>query len=506
MAQIQSTTVGSTGEKMSKVSMRLFGMPYQMPHTVDPRDKSINPAIGKNYLEKFVIEAPVLTIIPGDPVFLPEFHGGTNKAGAAVALLEASGDGDGGKFANFASGFNKDDNNIRLYDFRKSYKEYMRYVNLLCRVGAGYLDLDAEVNFGKGSTKLQNYDWKQYKWTDAGSNVQNFVNWIAGALKSHTPVGVNDDGEEDAANGMSFLEVLNDYDFVQFYIDPDSISNDDMGNSSSESMMKGLFDGISGKTRELAWMMRNGEATSNMAQWASESVNDLGAFVTEALTGDSAGVSSLTTAVSRIINLSSNVVMGENVIIPNIYSSSSYNKSGFSATIHLKAPYGNVLSYYLDVYVPLMHLVALTIPRQSSPNTYSSPFLCKSFVEGSWTCNLGLVSGLSISKNNESRSINGLPSEVDVTIQFEDLYATLSMNPTSEPNQFAKNPSLVEYLATNCGVSLTKANAEKKVGTYFNSIINAVTDAPGNAWGAATNAMYEGTIGRLRSLLGLGYH
>ena len=41
--------VGTTGEKMSKVSMRLFGMPYQLPHTVDPRDKGINHAIGKHF-------------------------------------------------------------------------------------------------------------------------------------------------------------------------------------------------------------------------------------------------------------------------------------------------------------------------------------------------------------------------------------------------------------------------------------------------------------------------
>lgn len=501
---IPSNSVGNTGEKMSKVSMRLFGMPYQMPYTVDPRDKAINPAIGKNYLEKFLLEAPILTIIPGDPVFLPEYHGSVNKTGAAVALIEAAGTE---KFDQLLGGAGNNDNNIRLYDFKKSYREYMRYVNLLCRVGAGYLDIDASVNFGKGSKNLQSYNWAEYKWTDAGTNVQNFGRWVAGALKSKIGVSMADDGREDAADGMTFAEVLNDYDYVQFYIDPESISNDDMGNSSSESMMKGLFDGISGKTRELAWMLRNNETTSNMANFAQGTTDELTSMITEALTGNgtgaTAGLSSVSTALTRILNLSSNVVMGENVIIPNIYSNSSYNKSGFSATIHLKAPYGNVLSYYLDVWVPLMHLVAFTIPRQSSPNTYSAPFLVKSFVEGSWTCNLGLVSGLSISKSNESRSINGLPSEVDVTIQFEDLYSTLSMNPTSEPNKFLKNPSLVEYLATNCGVSLTKANAEMKAKTYVNTLVNAITDAPGNALGAVSSTLFENSIGRLRSLFGL---
>ena len=137
---LSSTKVGSTGEKMSKVSMRLFGMPYQMPYTVDPRDSSLNTAIGKNYLEKFVLEAPVLTIIPGDPVFLPEYHGGVNKTGAAVALLEAAGSD---KMSPFLSEAGNNNNDIRLYEFKTSYREYMRYVNLLCRVGAAYLDIDA---------------------------------------------------------------------------------------------------------------------------------------------------------------------------------------------------------------------------------------------------------------------------------------------------------------------------------------------------------------------------
>ena len=475
----------NTGDNITKVSMRLFGMPYQMPYKVDPRDKAVNSAIGKNYLEKFIIEAPILTVIPGDPLFMPE-SSGSKKAGAAKALLQAA---DSGKFGDIIS--KTGGNNIRLYDFEKAYRQYMKYVNLLCRVGASYLDLNASISINGSSTQLQNFDWKKYKWNNVTSNPQNFVNWISGKITTQPSTA-------GSGSDSSITEVLNDYDYVQFYIDPDSISNDDMGNASSESMMKGLFDGVGSKTKELAWMLRNSDAWGDMTNFATESVEDLSAFITEALTGTPGD--SLTTAISRIINLSSNVVMGENVIIPNIYSNSTYNKSGFSATIHLKAPYGNKLSYYMDVFVPMMHLVALTIPRQSSSNTYSSPFLCKSYVEGSWSCNLGLVSGLSIAKSNESRSIHGLPSEVDVTIQFEDLYSVLSMNPTTDIGAFAKNPSLIEYLATNTGVSLTKANAEKKIKTIFDSVVAGVLDVPGNAFGAAANSIFEASIGRLRGL------
>ncbi len=492
-----SRLIGNTGERMSKVSMRLFGMPYQMPPTVDIRDASINPAIGRSYLEKFLMEAPILTIIPGDPVFLPEYHGNESKLGAAQALLSFA--DDSSKFAQFRKGFGKHDNDLRLYDFKKAYREYMKYVNILCRVGAGFLDLNSNFTINGSTVDFQSFDWKKYKWTNSGSNPQNFLNWLGGSFKSSKQVLTEDD-MTDYDEGMSFAEVLNDYDFIQFYIDPESTSGDDMGNTSSESKLKGLFDQGSDMTKEFAWMMKNSEMTGDMAKWATENAQDLSSYLTEALSGGDGALSSISSALSRIINLSGNVVMGENIMIPNIYQNSQYNKSGFSATIHLKAPYGNVMSYYLDVFVPMMHLLALTIPRQSSPNTYSSPFLCKSFVEGSWTCNLGLVSGLTFTKNNEARSINGLPSEVDVTIQFEDLYSTLSMNPSSEPIKFAKNSSLIEYLATNCGMSLTKPNAEKKVDVMWNTLLRTFTDAPGNVTGTVLSAAYENTIGKLRSL------
>ena len=497
--------MASTGENMAKVSMRLFGMPYQLSNIVDPRDSKINNAVGKNYLEKFLLEAPILTIIPGDPIFLPEYHGAADKSGVAIALIDAANGGErGSKFAAIKNGLKSDTSDLRLYDFKKSYLEYIKYVNLLCRVGASYLDIgDYQMTINGETKSLASFDWKRYKWTNAGTNAENFMRWVKTSFLSTAETLFDGSSDtEDSAGGMNFTEVFNDYNFVQFYIDPESTSGDDMSNSSTESMLKGLFDSVGSKTKELAWMMRNGQMTSDLMGVIDEGTSELSTVITEALSGGESATGSLASALSRVINLSGKVVLGENVVIPNIYNNSSYNKSGFSATIHLKAPYGTVLSYYMDIYVPMMHLLALTIPRQSTPNTYSSPFLVKSFVEGSWTCNLGLVSGLTISKNNETRSINGLPSEVDVTIQFEDLYSTLSMNPSNEPVNFIKNSSLVEYLATNCGMSLTKANVDKKIEFIWSTMLNALTDAPCNAYAAVSDAIFENTIGTLGSLLG----
>ena len=78
------------------------------------------------------------------------------------------------------------------------------------------------------------------------------------------------------------------------------------------------------------------------------------------------------------------------------------------------------------------------------------------------------------------------------------------MNPSSSPVQFVRNSSLVEYLATNCGMSLTKPNAEKKINMLYESVaLSSINDVPGNIFGAALSGVYENTIGRLRSLFSI---
>ena len=142
---------------------------------------------------------------------------------------------------------------------------------------------------------------------------------------------------------------------------------------------------------------------------------------------------------SRIFSLASNVVKGENMIMPDIYQQSSYDKS-FSFTVHLKSPYGTKFGYFMDICVPLMHLIGLALPKQTTANTYGAPFLIKAYCEGVFTCNLGIIESISIQKGvNSAFSTDGLPTEVDVTLQIKDLYSDLSMSPQSSPLLFVNN-------------------------------------------------------------------
>lgn len=478
-----------TGESLSKLGMRLFGLPYQFPPAVDPRVNNLSSAVGKKFTENILLEGPVCTIIPGKPKYLAGKSKET-KRNVSTALIEAA----KGSFSSLSQLI--EDNTVddmRIYDFERSYTEYMQYVNVLCRVGAAYLNITDKIYVGSKAYTFQQYDWKNYRWNSdaersfiertstALSNLQRTTKstkYKSGWKNTVNPSSNTINWASDTNEESIIEDMLTNYNYVQFYIDPDIGSSDSVSNATSESQLKSLFDSGSSMMKEIAFMANSGGIdTSTFEKFADDSSSSVASFVDETLGSSSSIVGSAGNALSRIINLSGDVVKGSNIMIPDIYQSSSYS-SPKSITVHLRAPYGSKLGYYLDIFVPMMHLLALALPRAESANSYSSPFLVKAYVEGLFTCNLGIVTDISIQKVPESFTADGLPTAVDVTLNIADLYSDLTMTPSSKPLQFINNTSLVEFLATNCGMSLTKPNYEEKYKALISTVTSAFTDIP----------------------------
>ena len=454
-------------------------MPYQFPSAVDPRVSGISTRVGKKFTENIMLEAPVCTIIPGEPKYLPG-SSKTKQITTASALLEAQG-GNFSALDTVLKGNKKE--NMRLYDFANNYTEYMKYVNVLCRAGATFLGLDETIYAGSKEYSFQRYDWRNYRWNvNANQSLTKKTKSVVSNL-----FGKNDKsskskkfkmGVEDGKEG-SLKEVLTNYNYVQFYVDPDVSPSESLQNSTGESSMKSLLDNGSSLMKEVAfWANSGGIDTKAFETFSTESLAALQSGVNGIL-----GQNTASGVLSRIINLGGSALKGHNIVIPDVYQNSQYSKS-YSITVHLKAPYGTVLGYYMDIFVPMMHLLALAMPKQESANSFSSPFLVKAYVEGVFSCNLGIVDSININKVAESWSVNGLPSEVDVTLNITDLYSDLTMTPSSAPKNFINNSSLIEYIATNCGMSLTAPNFEKKFSNIINTVVSAFTDIPGSIKGA----------------------
>lgn len=252
----------------------------------------------------------------------------------------------------------------------------MKYVNVLCRAGATFLELNDKID----GVPFQQYDWKNYRQTAESyqSAAGKVTNAAANAVKNAVSKGIKKlSGNEflmDTNNSEDDVEetenLLTNYNYVQFYIDSSVNCDDSMSNATSESQLKSMFDSGSNLLKDIAFMMNSGGMDSNtLDEFANASVDALNSGL-QTVAGNG---NTITTALTRVINLSGSIIKGDNIIMPDIYQSSSYSKT-YNITVHLKTPYGTKLGYYMDIFVPMMHLIALGLPRQASSNTYSSPF------------------------------------------------------------------------------------------------------------------------------------
>lgn len=483
-----------TGDQLLKVSMNMFGMPYQFHDAVDPRVSNVSRVLGNNFAKKIVLEAPIATLIPGEPTYLP----GNKSARERTATALLDGNGNFEALSKILDSGDLDD--LRLYDFKPAYVEYMGYVNSLCNAGAAFLGLDDEVYVGNTAYNFQNFNWMKYRWNDEasktlGSRFATAVDSIKyGSGKKGFKMGEGGGGWE------ALSSLATNYQYVQFYIDPEQIGGDNLTNSTSESQMKSIFDQGSSTMRELAFMANSGGVDANaFTSFAEDSVSALSQGISQIIgNGQNIAVQGAG-LLNRLINLSGDIIKGHNIIIPDIYQNSSYTKGSASITVHLKTPYGTKLGYYLNIFVPMMHLMALAMPRMKSSNSYGSPFLLKLYVEGLTSINLGICSDISIQKVTDTLSVDGLPTEVDVTLTVQDLYSDLCMVPASAPVQFAENSSLIEFLATNCGMSLTKPNYKTKFDMLVNAVIAKFSNIPATM-GAEVEQLIREKLDRLGKL------
>jgi hypothetical protein len=78
--------------------------------------------------------------------------------------------------------------------------------------------------------------------------------------------------------------------------------------------------------------------------------------------------------VDMILAKASGLLAGSRMVFPEIWTDSSFSRS-YSCSMKLNSPYGNNLAIYLNIIVPICHLLCLTLPRENFNNMYYSPFI-----------------------------------------------------------------------------------------------------------------------------------
>lgn len=394
----------------------IYGAPYQFMNSVDPRVSGSQ--IGAKYAEKIVSRMPLLFLVPCKQVFMPGYNSSQQEM-ALDALL------------NGTESANSITKGGRYYSVEYDDTVYYGYVDTMASELAHYLGIaDQKVNLYGSDVSIGNIDW------------QSAVN---SSLSSYVKAP----------------------EAVVFYLDGLASISDSFSNGTTESSLASTINGFSDQAKEIQFLLGDNSALASMVDSMKESVSGALSGLSGAITDSTGGMlrDLASTGVSTILT-------GGKIVFPKIWADSSFDRS-YSFDIKLRSPDHDSTSIFFNILVPYIHLLAMTLPKgiNSNPNGYTSPFLVKAYCKGLFNIDMGLITGMSVTRGAECQwNDDGLPTQMDVSIDIADLYSSLFM--TSDKGVFANwavvnNTAMMDYIANLAGLNVAEPELMRKL-TMFN--------------------------------------
>lgn len=456
---LQKNIDKSLSEYMNN-GIRIIGAPHQFIKQTDPRYGSSE--LGRTFAKKIMFEAPLAYMKPGVPEFLPGTNSSFREAfkGAVTAIED---DSKKKALTKLLEDTGKD--TIRYYGIKPAYSKFMSHVNALCRILAVLQGVDkVKVPWARGNATFGNYDWRLYKMESRYGNL---------TLKS-SGNGFGDifgKAKTSIINGITGNITLDDYEYIRYFAQPESSYSTSFSNSTTSSMLESITSQLEGMARELNTIgaitgisaTKIGDAAATMTDNVLQAVGDYGG---ELLPG-----------IERITSSIGNVLLGGHIVLPEQWGGSSWDND-FSFSVHLSCPYGNKLSKYIHIGVPMMFFLASVLPLHMSPNVISSPYLFQCFMPGFFDSDMCMVTSVSFDKSTDGISMgNTLPSEVKVNVGIKDLYSSLSMPNAHNIGDWMSNTGMMEFLATQAGVDISKQKLNTSFKLFTELLNNKITDS-----------------------------
>ena len=433
---VEEETQDSLLERMMSTTMSgVEGLPYQFLPTVDTRlnktgRSTEDSMIGRKYAEKIMGRLPLLFLTPGKPQALADFSK-EDKQNVITMLLDNTFDED------LINGEG------RYYNITFAYDEYFRYLNCMLGAVIVYLGLfDEEIPINGKLQKLGTFDWSKE---------------------------MNDD----------FKTFFSAKENIIFYLDNFSSVSESFSNDTTESSIASQINGVSDTANELRFLLAgNNSVLGKISDNVTDAVSSVTTALSEAL-GELGGgiVGSLAdTGINTLVN-------GGKIVFPQIWSNSSYSRS-YSLDIKLRSPDHDSLSIFLNVIKPYCKILAMTLPRimenesHYNANGYMSPFLVKAFSKGMFNIDMGIISSLSVTKGAECQwNDDGLPTQIDISIDITDLYSSLAMsgfentginvlNAGKQLIKIVNNTAYMDFLANMAGLNVGTMSIGRRIKMY----------------------------------------
>lgn len=463
--EYNESSYGSSFFKNQDV-LGLFGVPYQfMPH-VDPRlnynlagssdylvSTEAYKGLGKEYAEHIVEDLPLLFLAPGLPSFMTKY--GEQDRETIIDRFSNTVVG----IANMTGTDELKKNTGKYYTFEYATPEYYKYVNPACRIAAGYM--------GLGREEIKGVSFERVNWMEI---TMGTLNSIFGNLADVTS-----------------------YTSIPFFIESETQITESFSNDTSESSIASTIDSFSSMGKEAAFILGYSQAAVGVT--AIETSADQQQMFDD-LSQMLSGLSSGNRWISNIMNNLTSVATGGRLIFPKIWNDSGFSRS-YDVTIKLRSPDMDKKSLYLNIIVPFLHLLCMTIPRQidGNPNGFFSPFLVRAIYKGFFNIDMGIITSMSVTKGDTAQwTPDGIPSSIDVNLTITDLYENISMTKTEATNlkyDTMDNTNMMDYIANLCGINIYTPEVGRTIRMwYVNNFLDRASSAVDiGLWGNLQNSI-----------------
>jgi len=249
---------------------------------------------------------------------------------------------------------------------------------------------------------------------------------------------------------MGKAELADGSAFVCFRVNNTGTSSESFSSTTKQSDLQGMINSRSSQSRGMRFSFANGNVSDDAL---SKAIGGIIGAVKDTAMGVADGFQ-----ISGIAALWGSAFID----IPEHWDDSTFSGATSNFTIQLRSPYGNKLSRYNNLMVPLTMLLAGVLPLSTGKHSYTSPFLCELWNKGRTQVRLGMITELSVSRGegNLGWTQDDEPLGIDVTFTVKDLSTMLHMPITSESfinpfaTIFAEDSSYSDYLAVLSSLSM----------------------------------------------------
>lgn len=238
--------------------------------------------------------------------------------------------------------------------------------------------------------------------------------------------------------------------YVGFRIDRSVDASESFSNSTSPSEFAQTFnDGVRNANNQQLKSILSGTTGIGI-------VDGLLSQAKSIFQGAADAISSMT-GVDFFTNLGSAVISGAYLDIPEQYAGSDFGKS-HSINLQLRSPYGDMISIYQSIIVPLSMILSGCLPRAGGDNSYVQPFLCRVYCKGMFSVPMGIIDSVNVKRGSSEFgwTYQNLPTCVDVSISIKDMSPVMYMTMADGifTSMLAQDSAFKEYMLTLSGVGL----------------------------------------------------